>query len=65
MEEMTPKQAKKLRKAIKELVNAKVNLSWRGAGPVEEFEGLKFACKNAKHRVNRLIDNYTELDSPW
>lgn len=62
---MTPKQAKKLRKAIKKLVTAEVNLSWRGAGPVEELEGLKFACKNAKYRVNRFIDKYTELDIPW
>lgn len=61
---MTPKQAKKLRKAIKKLVRAKVNLSWRGAGPLEELEGLKFACKNAKHRVNQFIDEYTDVGTP-
>ena len=57
---MTPKQAKKLRKAIKKLVNVAVERSWRRAGSPQECASLDLPYKIAQLEVSALIDNYTE-----
>ena len=55
------KEELKLRAAIRSLVKAEINWSWRGTRLPEEKHDLYLALQKAKKRVDKLVSGFFEV----
>lgn len=58
---MTPRQAKTLAAAVRRLIKASIEDSWKGAGYPEDTPFIENDLKNVKFRFDNLLKSFTEL----
>lgn len=61
---MTPAQARKLRRLIRQYAQAKVEDSWKGAQDPQDRPVIEAELKAAKQKLDTFINQQTQEETP-